>query len=415
MPRLTRLILIRLLIAAVLVVLATGQPVLRAVYESDFETGARYHPDDAALLDRWAVVLTSRGETEAAEAVTRRAVALSGWTVARRQVVMPTVSGRDRIVERLRLRDWQAATRLLTAFVAEYPREAEALYSLAILIAPDRPGEARDLLLRAAADPVWGVRAQAAAQAILAGEPGGLSAILIIDREWTLAEYALTRDIGRWGLGWYWLALMGAVQDAQGRDGWPLIELAESQAPADPTVQYAVALHWQRVGDLDRALAAYGKLVAVDSKNPAVAAEIGAIFRAKSDPQAAAVWLELSVALAPNDAGLRRGLGAFYVEEGYQLETSGLTAVREALARFPDDAELNAIYGQALLQLGRRDQAQASLNQALTLDSLNARGRFYLGRLLEQLGDVAGARVAYGRVIQLPSNPFTELAKRALE
>jgi len=389
-----------------LLVLTLDSPV-RVLHRDDYAGRAAARPQDAGILDEWAAARAQAGDSEGAVTLLRAAANLVGWTPARR-AAYTLITQADRDYALRASRDYVSTT------------GAQLLYTLAILRAPDAPDEAIALLGRAALDPVFTARAQAASRALdrapnaVAGLRA-LGAALVTAQEWSGAEMIFNRLAALDGTSAGTLALLALTQEAQGRDASMLLDLALARAPTDPTVNYAAALHWRRRGNTDRALAALGQASLVDARSPAIAAEVAAILRDGKRPSDAAAWYEWAVQLAPNEIGYAQALTAFYADERYALDSVGLDAIRRALSLFPNDPELNAIYGQILLALGNRGDARAALDRARLLDAANARAAFYAGQLAEQLGDPQAAIVAYQQIVAASYGTFTEAARRALD
>jgi tetratricopeptide (TPR) repeat protein len=425
---------IRFLIAF-LILLQIGSPGLLAPHEvairGDYATALRIHPDDAALLELWATALLKQGQDENAVLLLRRAGMLAGWDVKRRALLeqalgvsVPLTQTPDTLRRALRQvlaqRNWHAAQSLSAQLVTLLPQDGEALYILAMLTAPDDLEKALGWFTRAAGDPQWGTEMNTAITA-LAQAPDrvsklrSLGTLLVAGERWSLAEYVLNRvfslDGGQAGT----LALLALAQESQGRDGTAALTIALYQQPNNPTVNYVAAVHWRRAGDLDRALAALGQAEASDPNNPAIPAEIATIYRQQAKPDEAASFYSLAVRLAPNEVGFYRLQCAFFADENFQLEGAGDQAIRQARARFPNDAELTAIFGQMRYRVGQLGEAKAALDRALELDPENLRARFYNGQVAQQQGDSVAARAAYERVIaRAPDSTFADLAARAL-
>ncbi len=403
------------LLLCVLLLLTLDSPV-RSLRRDDYGGRVAARPQDAGILDEWAAARAQAGDVESAVTLLRAVAALAGWTPARRAAYASiTLSDHDRAL--LANRDYGAASDALRA----NGQDAQALYTLAILRAPDAPDEAIALFGRAALDPAFTAKAQAASRALdrapnAIARLRALGAALITAQEWGGAEVIFNRLAALDGTSPGTLALLALSQEALGRDASALLDLALARAPTDPTVNYAAALHWRRRGDPDRALAALGQASLADTRSPAIAAEVAAILRDGKRPSDAGAWYEWAAQLAPNEIGYAQALTAFYADERYALDSAGLDAIRRALSAFPNDPELNAIYGQILLALGNRGDARSALDRARLLDAANVRAAFYTGQLAEQLGDPQSAVLAYQQIVNAAQyNAFTDAARRALD
>lgn len=388
------------------------------VLRGDYMAALRVRPDDVALLNHWAMALLKNGQSESAALILRRIAALQPIKQSSPGNTPETL--RIALNETLRNRDWRTAKSLAEQLVTLQPQDASIIYTAAILAAPDDPEKAAGWLLRATGDPQWGIDARDANLA-LSRAPDRVSGLqligtqLIAKERWVLAEYILNRITGLDRARPETLALLALTQDSQGRDGSALITLALNQQPDSATVNYAAAVHWRHMGDLERALEALGRASVADPKNAAIPAEIATIYRQRNNPDEAARFYTLAVRLAPGEIGFYRVQTAFYADENFQLEGAGDQAIRQARALFPNDAELIAIYGQMRYRLGQFAEAKAALDRALELDTENLRARYYTGQLAQWQGDIPAARTAYERVIRIGSgNTFAALAERAL-
>lgn len=318
----------------------------------------------------------------------------------------------------LRRRAWQRAIAFLERAHALAPDVPDVRYALALLLLPEQPQRA-DALLANLPDSDVG----SALRALIADygqAPRALFAFrcglaLIEAQQWRYAERALQLANAQGDDLPSARAFLGLAQSVNGHDGAPLIEQAVQMAPDDPLVQYAAGLHWRLRGDLGQALAALRLAYALDSRNAALAAEIGQTYRQSGDLVEAARWLSNAVRLAPQDEKLRRAVAAFYADENYALNGEGMAFLRESLAILPADAEIAASYGYALLYNGQVQLAYAELQRAVALDSQNPRARYYFAVLLEHQGDTQGAIESYRFVYQRAEDALKRRAERALQ
>lgn len=439
------------IVLLVLALLTISQPTLNfpaeAVQRGAYRESLAAHPGDSAILEHWLQASIAAHQIEQAVALIRQLATLNGWTADRRRQLADLIAQTDStqaavywrtlldgsahdisllhriIVVELSARNWSDAAVMLNRLVALDPADANALYQLALLTLPTDPKAAISYLGRAAADPALHSRALAVSRLLdahaadtVAMQVTQIGLQLIGEEQWPFAEYLLNRAIMLNGGRPAALALLGVTQDQQGRDGWPMIQQAAARTPDDPAVDYAVALHWRLVGDLDAALVALQRAEARNPTNPALAAEIGTVYRQRGRFDEAVLWFNLAVRLAPQEVGFQQVLATFYVDERYRLDGDGLTAIQKAVQAFPNDVEIRASLGQALLAVGQTEQAHTELQHALTLDPSNIRARYYFGATLEQQGDPGGAQAAYLYVARnAPSGTLREQAWRSLE
>ncbi|MHB8628941.1 MAG: tetratricopeptide repeat protein [Aggregatilineales bacterium] len=441
-----RLLLLLLTLADV------SQPTLmalpNAVQRQDYQVALSIHPDDPVLWNRWIAAAIAAHQTEKALALLQYAAGRTGWTPTQRRQVADLFAAqgdveaaaayrrsvrvdfpndadllRQVIAADLTMRAWPDAIKLLKRLVSLTPVDNEALYELAILIAADQPDMSLKDLGQAAVDSAFHDRAVAASRALSSGTQENrtlkLAVQLVSDEQWSLAGYLLNKALALDGGNAETLALLGVAQEQQGRDGWPLIQQAAKLAPNDPVVSYAAALHWQQIGNPDAALATLTQAEARDPNNPALAAQIGLSYRQRGTADVAAHWLTIAVQLAPGDAGFAALLAAFYADEPYALDSGGLTFIQEAVRHFPQNADLHASLGAALLATGQPAAALPELRQATSIDPGSIRAQYYLAAALEQSGDIVDAQSSYWAAYRAPITPdettFHDLAGRALQ
>lgn len=93
--------------------------------------------------------------------------------------------------------------------------------------------------------------------------------------------------------------------------------------------------------------------------------QLGRMFAAAGENDAALAELQVALKLDPNDAGLQRDLADIYAASGKQeLAANGYRAL---LSSHPNDAELHARLGKALLMEQKFSDAQEELLKAVSL------------------------------------------------
>jgi tetratricopeptide (TPR) repeat protein len=324
-------------------------------------------------------------------------------------------------IERL---DWQQARETLDQLAAFQPDEAETMYLLGLLLAPQDQALAADYLARVSPDSEWFTRAETVYAALAVYDTYALTdahtylgVTLVGLAEWPFAEQALQMALEVNAVNPTALAYLGFVRDQQGRDGLPDLQAAVDMAPTDPNVYYLFGQHWRMVQDDEAALDAFNAAYWLDPSNPALAAEVALSLQFLSNLAEAQQWFQIAIDLAPEDVRWNRLMAVFYADTGYQLEGEGLDFIQEASELAPADPDIRASLGWAYHETGDTDQAYEELSTALTLDPQNPRSRYYFGRVLETMGNKDAALDAYWFVVQEfgPDTGFGLLADRALD
>jgi cytochrome c-type biogenesis protein CcmH len=121
------------------------------------------------------------------------------------------------------------------------------------------------------------------------------------------------------------------------------------------------------------------------------------------DLKQAAVSLRARLESAPEDGEGWLLLGKTYME--LSDYAGAKTALSKALAALPEDAELYALYGEAIGLANRPNpppaEAEMQIDKALALDQNNQRGLWLKGVFRRLAGDVSGARSAWQNLAQL--------------
>jgi tetratricopeptide (TPR) repeat protein len=320
--------------------------------------------------------------------------------------------------------EWEQAETTLGQLLAFDPGDMQALYQLALLLAPVDQNYAREYLGRVVHDPALAVRAETIRAALdvynvsaLTDAHTYLGVTLVGLGEWPFAERALRMALEVNSVNPIALAYLGFARDQQGRDGLPDLEAALAMAPNEPTIHYLVGQHWRQAGRHDKEYEAFTRAYWLSPDNPALAVEVGVALQNQSDLAGAEQWLRRAVELDPDDLQWRRVLAAFYADTAFQLEPTGLAFIEESNQIAPDDSDIRASLGWAYYQANDPLRAYDELSTAVGLDPNNPRTRYYFGAVLEQRGDQQGAADSYWFVVEElgPDAGFGLLAARALQ
>jgi tetratricopeptide (TPR) repeat protein len=331
---------------------------------------------------------------------------------------------RNLVQEQINRLEWEQAETTLGQLLAFDPGDMQALYQLALLLAPVDQNYAREYLGRVVHDPALAVRAETIRAALdvynvsaLTDAHTYLGVTLVGLGEWPFAERALRMALEVNSVNPIALAYLGFARDQQGRDGLPDLEAALAMAPNEPTIHYLVGQHWRQAGRHDKEYEAFTRAYWLSPDNPALAVEVGVALQNQSDLAGAEQWLRRAVELDPDDLQWRRVLAAFYADTAFQLEPTGLAFIEESNQIAPDDSDIRASLGWAYYQANDPLRAYDELSTAVGLDPNNPRTRYYFGAVLERRGDLQGAADSYWFVVEElgPDAGFGLLAARALQ
>jgi tetratricopeptide (TPR) repeat protein len=140
--------------------------------------------------------------------------------------------------------------------------------------------------------------------------------------------------------------------------------------------RYAVAL--RRVHRLDAAAAELDRVAAADAEYPGLRLERGLLFQESGDVQKAIDEFKGALARAPQDADLQLRVGSAYVM--IDRPDDAVPMLRQVLEKRPNSAEALHYIGRALMLKGGSSQAEALvyLKRAVALDPNRAEFHVYL-------------------------------------
>lgn len=159
---------------------------------------------------------------------------------------------------------------------------------------------------------------------------------------------------------------------------------------------------WKRRNGLDDGLEFLRSVRQQHPASPEVHAAIGKVFLLNGDEEGAVQHLEQAVAHSTIQLGHSATLAQLLTHLGRPAEA--LPVIEAAVARQPQNAELNGILGAVYDRLGFRDQAVRLFDRVLVLDpnSTSARSQLIRHRVAE--GDLAAAEVLVEELRALAPN-----------
>lgn len=316
------------------------------------------------------------------------------------------------------------AIRILNTLARVRPADRAVHYRLALLTAVTTPAEAMArLALVAEIAPDLAPTVQALQQAIQGGLDSGDEAYtlgrvgfaFIQLNEWALAKLALAHAVERDPEYADAYAYLGLAQDRLGEDGRAAYETALQLAPDSPLTHFFLGLHWRRAGDLNQALAELQRAQELDSRNPAIAAELGGVYAALGDLLSAETWFAHAVSLDERNPQFWLLLARFYTDTDFQVAERGLPAARMAVSLNPDSALAADALGYALVLTGDPVNGEKMLEQAVRLDPNLPSAYYHLGLLYAQRGQTEQAQAALNHTLTLdPNGRYGGLALQVL-
>jgi tetratricopeptide (TPR) repeat protein len=233
--------------------------------------------------------------------------------------------------------------------------------------------------------------------------------------EWDLAAEAYRQAVNADEENAEALAWLGEAEQQLGRDGRAELNKALSLDYRNPIVHSLSGLYWLRQGQPGIALAEYKLAAIYDPNNPAWQLSIGEAYALNGDLQAALGSYFRATEIAPDNATTWQLLAAFSAQYNMQVEEIGLPAAQTAVELSDEDPLALDMLGWTLALLERYDEAQDTLEHALSLDPELAQGHLHLGIVSMQIDDWEVAREHLQRAQELePDNPVGEQAQRLL-
>ncbi len=313
---------------------------------------------------------------------------------------------------------WAAAARSFERLMDLDPDDAWALYHCGLLRLLTEPETAVEPLRMAGRSPIYAERSRALLDVIRADADPATTALragasLAQDGAWQLAELAFERAVDLDAVFAEAWAFLGVARAMQGKSGGTQVLHAVASEPANPRVRYLQGVYWRTQGDAAKAVDAFAQAAALDPENPAYYAELGQTYRALYDLAQAERWLQVAVVVSGDDPRYRELLALFYADEGMNLTASGLAVLEALAAALPEDADVKAGLGWALIAVGETERGEALIGEALALEPDNMRALYYTARLLLARDQRADA-IRLFRQVAASESDFSALASAAL-
>jgi tetratricopeptide (TPR) repeat protein len=193
------------------------------------------------------------------------------------------------------------------------------------------------------------------------------------------------------------------------------VRQAVDLAPDSPVAHLFLGLHYDRLGDIAAARAAYETAYELDPGSPVTCLEIGYTRAAEGRYDLAEIWLVEGVSLQPQAPALVEALARFYLDHNVGVRERGVAATERLLELLPAEAWAHDLRGWAAVLSGDHAAARESLEHALALDPSLASAHYHLGVLHLLEHDSRAAQEAFVRALDLDTTGgLVPLVERAL-
>lgn len=230
---------------------------------------------------------------------------------------------------------------------------------------------------------------------------------------WPYAELAFSHaaDVGRPYAEA--MAYTGYARMQQGKSGHHWITQAVTLEPDNAVVRFLEGMSWREQANYSQSLESFIAAVALNPLSPAYYAELGTAYRLVNDLASAEHWLRMALEVSDSDPRFQRLLAAFYAEEAYNLEVTGLDLLQNISLMLPNDPDVRASFGWALYRMDEPTSALEQLEVALRLNPDHARALYYKAQITLESGDTEAAIPLLNRVVDLQAD-HAEEAQRLL-
>ena len=173
---------------------------------------------------------------------------------------------------------------------------------------------------------------------------------------------------------------VGEVDEEQGEydAAIAMYRSALAKDPHDVASHFRLAVVLRRTRKFDEASSELDRVAAVDKDYPAMSLERGLLYEDSGDVEKAIEQFKVALARAPDDPDLQLRVGSAYVAIG--RPDDALPMLRKVLEKRPTSAEAHHYIGRALMLRGAADAAEALryLKRAVDLDPNRAEFHVYL-------------------------------------
>lgn len=322
--------------------------------------------------------------------------------------------------------DYPAAVDTLQTLSGLYPADLSLRFRLGKLLAVFAPDAALAHLTQVSdGEAAHTGSAEEIALALRRGRSAGdrpaytqvlVGRVLGAQGDWGLAAEAFeraTRLNPEYAEAW---AYLGEAHQQLGEDGYLALSEGYRLDPESVVVRLLLSFYWQRQGNPEWAMEHLRAVERMEPENPTLQAEIGDTLADLGEVEAALEAYRRAVALAPEDPQYWRLLAAFSVGSELQVREVGLPAARQAVLLDERDPRSLDLLGQAYALVGDPLSAVRFYRQALEADPEFVGAHFHLGLLQLAQGERAAGRRHLETVVSLAEGTETaENARRVLQ
>jgi Flp pilus assembly protein TadD len=320
---------------------------------------------------------------------------------------------------------WDQAEQAIEHRLLRQADDVEAKYALALIRAARNPGSALELLvdLHSAPKPIseHARSLEAVIRAAIAKRvPEYIFAAtgeeLLRLEQPALAKEALRRAIERnpnYGEAY---ALLGLAQESTGEDPEESYRKGVALAPNSAFACLVYGAWLRRQGEL---VLARWWLVQAWIARPGdwiIAAELSQVDFLQGNLGDAEGWVLQAVEANPNEPEAWIVLAAFYIENDFRVEESGIPAARQAVILAPKNDRALDMLGLGWFKAGDFSEAERMFLRALEQNPDSASAHLHLGMCYFEQGRAAEAKAEWETVLRLDPNGSTgRRAKELLE
>jgi predicted O-linked N-acetylglucosamine transferase (SPINDLY family) len=193
---------------------------------------------------------------------------------------------------------------------------------------------------------------------------------------------ALVGDFPRSGLAWL---ILGAAQNAQGKEAMGALQRAARLLPQSADVQFNLGLAEQRAGHLERAVERYRQAVALNSDLPLAHYNLGVGLQTLGRLEEAVAAYGAGLAVAPAQPEAWNNLAMAHRALG--REDEAIACYRRALEFDPVNAQANLVLSSIFMKQRRFIEVEQLCRKALAIQPDFAEMRENLSRILAYLSD----------------------------